>query len=677
MKFSKYNYSDVKQHYRMYKSGKKWIFAAIATVFLSTGALFIDSSSNVSADVLSKTSATTSDDANKAQSDKTLIAASDDANKEQSDKTPVSTSDDVKNNSHEYVKINVNNNSNLLKMLQTSLVQSYSDGQSVYIDRNNFDKYFTFSSGNTDLNGRKYDPSTGVQELTNGAQQVGTLGFNGSIDLSHDFSINGAINLGQEDTQSKFNGVADGIGFVFYKGERGQSGGIGGDLGINGLPNVFGWKADTWANHDHEDEYAPQILNGDYDNGLTVPYGAFVTTDSTGYGKIDRNLIQNFNKDSIEDNQFHNVAFNYTASDRKLVITINDGTKDYSFSKNLSPDMSGDGYHFTIASSTGMLRTHQSFRIDSMSYTSAQKANINYIDDTDNGKIIKTDVVNGHGGDLINYSTDDSIKQYEKSNYKIISNDYSQGVRYDDNDTADQVFNIHMEHTYDIATPDKPGQPGNGNQPGQPIDPNNPDGPKWPAGTDKDSLSKTSTRTIEYVDGQTNQPIAGVNKVTQSVTYNRTAVVDKVTGQIVGYDTTGDGKVDTTDGNTAWQAANGKDSWDKVTSPDLSNKGYGAPSQTQVDSQKVNPGDSSNTIKVYYQQIPIEPIPGDNNKPGKPGDNNKPGKPGDNNKPGNNKEEQKLPQTGENDKNNLSLLGIIMIGISLMFGKLFGKRNNK
>ncbi|MBC9119443.1 hypothetical protein IAP88_07135, partial [Fructobacillus fructosus] len=33
--------------------------------------------------------------------------------------------------------------------------------------------------------------------------------------------------------------------------------------------------------------------------------------------------------------------------------------------------------------------------------------------------------------------------------------------------------------------------PSNPQVPGQPIDPSNPNGPKWPAGTDKDSVSQT------------------------------------------------------------------------------------------------------------------------------------------------------------------------------------------
>ncbi|CAK1234394.1 unnamed protein product [Fructobacillus tropaeoli] len=38
--------------------------------------------------------------------------------------------------------------------------------------------------------------------------------------------------------------------------------------------------------------------------------------------------------------------------------------------------------------------------------------------------------------------------------------------------------------------------PSNPQVPGQPIDPSNPNGPKWPAGTDKDSVSQTITNEL-------------------------------------------------------------------------------------------------------------------------------------------------------------------------------------
>ncbi|MFN1208429.1 hypothetical protein ACKXGD_15790, partial [Enterococcus lactis] len=67
------------------------------------------------------------------------------------------------------------------------------------------------------------------------------------------------------------------------------------------------------------------------------------------------------------------------------------------------------------------------------------------------------------------------------------------------NDNNDEDIIVTYKHKVDTVTPDQPGNPG------QPINPDNPNGPKWPNGTDKDSLSKTITRTINYVDQNGNK----------------------------------------------------------------------------------------------------------------------------------------------------------------------------
>ncbi|WP_261622787.1 mucin-binding protein, partial [Limosilactobacillus fermentum] len=97
--------------------------------------------------------------------------------------------------------------------------------------------------------------------------------------------------------------------------------------------------------------------------------------------------------------------------------------------------------------------------------------------------------------------------------------------------------------------------------------------------------------------------------VTEQVTYNRTAIVDKVTGQIIGYSTTGGDTVDQTDGDKAWTAVDNKSDWDSVTSPDLSSKGYLAPDLATVAQQTVTPGDKDVTINVYYDHdvVPVNP----------------------------------------------------------------------
>ncbi|MGO3360641.1 MAG: mucin-binding protein, partial [Leuconostoc mesenteroides] len=151
--------------------------------------------------------------------------------------------------------------------------------------------------------------------------------------------------------------------------------------------------------------------------------------------------------------------------------------------------------------------------------------------------------------------------------------------------------NVYYDHSTVPVTPDTP------QVPGDPIDPNNPDGPKWPEGTDKDSLTQTITRTINYLDKQTGQVVS--KQVTQDVTYNRTAIIDKVSGELLGYDTNADGTPDTQDATAAWRDADGN-SWAATTSPDLSGQGYAAPSIPTVDEQTVNPGDKNANVNVYY-----------------------------------------------------------------------------
>lgn len=297
-----------------------------------------------------------------------------------------------------------------------------------------------------------------------------------------------------------WTGIADGIGFVFYQGERNQVGGYVGDLGIYGVTDAFGWKVDTWYNDSTHPGINTQILNGDYDDGFTNPYGAFITTDNKGYGTIDKPTAQEITK-SIEDNQFHNIKFVYNAASKEFRIVLSTPNGDITFIKQFDFDESNPAYYFTIAASAGALPTQQAFRIDNMQYSPIQKANFNYIDDT-TGKLLSSDSVTGNGGTKIDYSTSNKIAEYQSQGYTLISDAFTKGVNFDDDDTVDQTFDIHLAHSTTSVTPDDP------QKPGQPIDPDNPDGPKWPNGTDKGSLTKTITRTINYLDKQTGKVVS-------------------------------------------------------------------------------------------------------------------------------------------------------------------------
>ncbi|TLQ17875.1 LPXTG cell wall anchor domain-containing protein [Lentilactobacillus parafarraginis] len=229
-----------------------------------------------------------------------------------------------------------------------------------------------------------------------------------------------------------------------------------------------------------------------------------------------------------------------------------------------------------------------------------QKGSVSYVDDT-TGKTLKTDSISGTTGSKSSYSTSGSIADYKKHGYELVTDGYPADLTFDNDDTTDQNFTVHLKHQ---LTPVNPTDP---QIPGAPINPDEPDGPKWPEGTDKSSVTQTVIRTVNYLDKQTGKVVA--KQVTEQVTYNRTAIVDKVTGQIIGYSTTGGDTVDQTDGDKAWTAVDNKSDWDSVTSPDLSSKGYLAPDLATVAQQTVTPGDKDVTVNVYYDHdvVPVNP----------------------------------------------------------------------
>ncbi|MDB6221759.1 mucin-binding protein, partial [Lactobacillus amylovorus] len=82
----------------------------------------------------------------------------------------------------------------------------------------------------------------------------------------------------------------------------------------------------------------------------------------------------------------------------------------------------------------------------------AQKATINYIDDT-TGKTINSETVNGHTGEAIADPTE-AIANYEKQGYKLVSDDLANGASFDNDDKIDQAFYIHLNHNTETITPD-------------------------------------------------------------------------------------------------------------------------------------------------------------------------------------------------------------------------------
>ena len=209
----------------------------------------------------------------------------------------------------------------------------------------------------------------------------------------------------------------------------------------------------------------------------------------------------------------------------------------------------------------------------------AQKATINYIDDT-TGKTINSETINGHTGEAIADPTE-AIANYEKQGYKLVSDDLANGASFDNDDTIDQAFYIHLNHDTETITPDHP------KVPGTPINPSG--DAKYPDGVDKESLTKTITRTINYVDNKGNKVNGspdGKSTYVQTVTFTRTVTIDKVTGDIKS--------------STPWVPANG--TWSQVNSRDPHELGYDSVDISTVGSKVVTSSSKDETITVTYSK---------------------------------------------------------------------------
>ena len=150
-----------------------------------------------------------------------------------------------------------------------------------------------------------------------------------------------------------------------------------------------------------------------------------------------------------------------------------------------------------------------------------QLGHINYIDDN-TGKTLTRDDFSGRTNEHEDYTSIDRIQEFENKGYVFVSSDYPDGgFNFDDNDQQDQVFNVHLKHGIVTVTSKNP------QIPNTTIDPD-PHSSKYP-----DDISNTNSdvkRTIDYKfkDGKTAQPT-----VNDSLHFERTVVIDKVTGDVL------------------------------------------------------------------------------------------------------------------------------------------------
>ena len=188
-----------------------------------------------------------------------------------------------------------------------------------------------------------------------------------------------------------------------------------------------------------------------------------------------------------------------------------------------------------------------------------QEGSVSYVDDT-TGKTLKTDSISGTTGSKSSYSTSGSIADYKKQGYALVTDGYPADLTFDNDDTTDQNFTIHLKHQNIQSTE-----------------------------------AKTVTETIHY-QGAGNQTPADN---TAQVTFTRQVSTDTVTGE----KTYG-----------SWSA---DQRFAAVTSPVI--KGY-TTDQAEIGAQTVS-GDASDLefTVIYTKDAPTKPVnPSQPTTPAKP-----------------------------------------------------------
>ena len=685
---------EKKLHYKMYKDGKKFVFAAIATlsffVFggVSTVEVHADTTSgNLTAATVNSTSDTksaaqsaataassatktdsTSASSSSAAKAETTGASSSSATK--ADSTSASSSSAVKTETTSAssqktssvksqaqsltatttgkavraTSTSVKKNSAQTKVSYSTLLQRLRTSKALasaalaHVDKDNFLEYFRLNGSAT------YDAKTGIVTITpDQNNQVGNFSLTSKIDMNNSFTLTGQVNLG-----SNPNG-ADGIGFAFHSGNTTDVGIAGGNLGIGGLQDAIGFKLDTFSNNYQvplSDKNGSEIPSTDPDgfgcdrDSEKAPYGTFVKTSNQEISawngsKVQRWWAQNTGKSQALskadiDGHFHDFVVNYDGATRTLTVSYTQASGK-TLTWTTTVASSYQAMAMIVSASTGAYKNLQQFKLTSFDFHEAATVNVKYVDTT--GHQLAQGTVNYPDGAYVNgrYTT----KQLAIPNYTFI--------KMDDKSLA---ANGTLTHAGDNGTVIYVYAPA----------------------MTVTTESKKVNETVHY-QGAGNQTPADH---TAQVTFTRQESTDAVTGK----KTYG-----------PWSA---DQSFDAVKSPEL--KGYTA-DKAQIDEQTVN-GDSKNLeFTVTYTA--------DNNggtglnQPGKPGNGTDTGNPSSN-QPGNPSQPSnatnngvintstntgskvnngavnspELPQTGENNSQSqtMSFIGILLA----LFGSLLG-----
>ncbi|MCS8564390.1 hypothetical protein EFJ78_08575, partial [Pediococcus pentosaceus] len=549
---------EKKLHYKMYKDGKKFVFAAIATmsffVFggVSTVAVHADTTSgNLTAATVNSTSDTKS-----AVSSAAIVASSSSATK--ADSTSASSSSAVKtettsasSSSAAKAETTSASSSSAAKAETTSASSSSAakadstsasstskssaadttsstnelaldEEAQTHVDKDNFSQYFTLNGSAT------YDAGT-VTLTPDENNKEGNQIAQGEVTYPNGAEANGTYTTRQLKIPN----------YKFVRMDDGTA------TGAKSLP-ATGTLTKAGDNGTVIHVYVPYSVSDLKQISETIHYvneeDVSVAPDNT---KASVSFVTITNPVDGSTKNFYSRTETSTPkldNDGKPIGDWQEGN-----SANFDPiaNPTVNGYHVLFTSDpdnnssqiTAKIVTKSSYNlVYTVVYVpNAEKANVTYIDDK-TGKTLSTKDLTGNYGSTDPYRTSETITGYESQGYQLVSDNYpTNGVVYNQDGTV-QSFEVHLTH-----------------------------------GTTQTSENQTVNETIHYV--YKNGGKAADDYQATPLNFTRTVTTDKVTaGKSYG----------------DWVAANGT-SFAAVTSPAI--KGY-TPDQAEIGSQTVN-GDST------------------------------------------------------------------------------------
>ena len=282
---------------------------------------------------------------------------------------------------------------------------------------------------------------------------------------------------------------------------------ISGLAGSDYHNQLWNWKADGYVLATSEDQIDPGTTQGSFQLNdpssrafyIYLKHGKQAVNDQDVVKHETIHYVYEDGGQASPDYHAPAITFNRTGT-KDLVtnkITWDPWTTDNdTFVAVDSPII--DGYLPDIKRVNAIKMTVQTGDIErAVTYhPAAQKLTVTFIDDSENGKVLKTVIKNGVSGADAGYNTKDDIQKFKDQFYTLVSDEtHGQTLRFDNDQSVDQYYEVHLKHT-----------------------------------SQSHSENKTVNETIHYVYEDGRQ--AWLDYHAPAITFSRTGVKDLVTNKI-------------------------------------------------------------------------------------------------------------------------------------------------